>query len=171
MWQNSKYDKTKTTPNVAKILQLKIWQNSTTQYRKKLNKSKCDKKQKTQNVTKFKNTKFNEILNSKIEILRKIIMWQNSMIQNVTKLKNKNWDQTHKQKVYKTKIKLTIVTQIKNSNCDKCKTQMVTKFKSSNCDKTQQLKMWQNLKPLIVTKLNTFKCEKTQFMTKVKKRY
>ena len=66
--------------------------------------------------------------------------------------------------------KTQIVSEIKNSNCDKTqqlklwpnsKTQNVTKLKISNCDKTQKLKLWQNSKTQIVTKLKNSNYEKT----------
>ena len=57
-------------------------------------------------------------------------------------------------KCYKTK---------KKSNCDKKhKNSIVTKIKNSNCDKIQKLKLGQNLKTQIITKLENLNSDKTK---------
>ena len=84
--------------------------------------------------------------------------------QKVTKLKNSNVDQTQKLKLRQPFKKNQIVAKVKlwqNSNHDqtptviKLKTQIVTQLKNSTCDKTQYFKLWQN-----------FNYEKSQFMMK-----
>ena len=79
----------------------------------------------------------------------------------MTKLKNWNWDQTQKVLMWQNS-KTQIVTKLKKENCDKTqnlncdktqklklrqnlKTQIVTKLKYLNCDKTKK-------NPLILTK-------------------
>ena len=90
-------------------------------------------------MIKLKNSDFDEtkknqiVMNVKNQIViktQKLKLWQNSKIQNVTKLKNLSCDTTQ------------ILTKPNNSKCEQ--TQIVTKLKNSNCDKTS-LNFWQNL--------------------------
>ena len=56
-----------------------------------------------------------------------------------------------------------IVTQLKNSNCDKTlKKSNCDQTKNSNCDKTQKHKVWQNSETQIVTKLKNSNYNHTQ---------
>ena len=82
-------------------------------------------------VTKLKKSKYEEEKNSKCDT-PKLNMWQNSKIQNVTKLKKT-------QNV--TKLKNSIMTKLNNSKCDK--TQM---WQDSKFDKPPKVKKWQKSK-------------------------
>ena len=75
------------------------------------------------------------------------MLWQNSITEILTKLKNsncdENFDKNQKLKLWQ-KSKTQIVTKLKNLNFYNSKTQIVTKLKKLNCDKTKKLKSWQN---------------------------
>ena len=71
----------------------------------------------------------------------------------MTKLKNLNWDNTHKFKLWQN-WKTQIVTKLKNSYRDKTQ--------KSKRDKTPKLKLWKNWKTQIETKLKNSNYDKTQ---------
>ena len=105
------------------------------------------------------------------------------MLQNKTKLKlgqNSNYDKTQIVIKWWQKSKTHILTNFKNSNCDKTKKkQFLTKLKwwqNLNCDRTpivtklklrpnKKLKFWKNSKTQFVTKLKNSNCDKTSIMT------
>ena len=56
------------------------------------------------------------------------------------------------------------VLRLRKSKFSRCKQSLVTNLKNSNCDKVQKLKLWHNSKTCIVTKLNS-NLDKTQKVT------